>query len=191
MVDGADVDVGVLRYCLPGRGRTLCYDVQDEHRDCVERYDGVLLFDVLEHVPAPRAFLDSVVRHLRPGGWLFLNVPALQSFASAYDEAVGHLRRYNRLSLLTELDALPVRVEDLSYWGLAMVPLLAARRFVVGQHLKSSEDKEAIIRRGWRPPSGLVETVLKCVMRVETTLCPRMLFGTSLMCACVKVGDGA
>jgi len=45
---------------------------------------------------------------LRPGGWLFVNVPALPALASAYDRAVGHLRRYTPASLRAALDQPPI-----------------------------------------------------------------------------------
>jgi len=42
-------------------------------------FDAVTLWDVLEHVPHPQAFLSACRDLLRPGGHLFLNVPDLDS----------------------------------------------------------------------------------------------------------------
>ncbi|KAL9091667.1 MAG: hypothetical protein Q9165_004743 [Trypethelium subeluteriae] len=41
-----------------------------------ERYDVVTLFEVIEHVTNPSAFLDQVLPHIRPGGWLILSTIA-------------------------------------------------------------------------------------------------------------------
>ena len=41
-----------------------------------ERYDVVTLFEVIEHVTDPSAFLDQVLPHVRPGGWLILSTIA-------------------------------------------------------------------------------------------------------------------
>lgn len=43
-------------------------------------FDAVCLWDVLEHVADPEAFLARAVTALRPGGLLALNVPNLQSW---------------------------------------------------------------------------------------------------------------
>ena len=56
----------------------------------------VVLFDVLEHIPDTQPFLSSVIRHIKLNGFLLINVPALQTLYSKYDETVGHVRRYNK-----------------------------------------------------------------------------------------------
>ena len=42
-------------------------------------FDAVTLWDTLEHVPDPAAALRRIRTWLRPGGWLFLNVPNCES----------------------------------------------------------------------------------------------------------------
>ncbi len=41
--------------------------------------DVVTLWDALEHLPAPAAVLSRAREWLRPGGWIFLNVPNCES----------------------------------------------------------------------------------------------------------------
>jgi SAM-dependent methyltransferase len=45
-------------------------------------FDTITLWDTLEHVPNPGAVLDRVHAWLRPGGWLFANVPNAQSITA-------------------------------------------------------------------------------------------------------------
>lgn len=44
-----------------------------------EEFDMVTLWDVLEHAPDPRVFLRAAAAPLKPGGFLLLNVPHLES----------------------------------------------------------------------------------------------------------------
>jgi 2-polyprenyl-3-methyl-5-hydroxy-6-metoxy-1,4-benzoquinol methylase len=43
-------------------------------------FDVITLWDVLEHVPSPKESLHKITEWLVPGGWLFLNVPNIDSF---------------------------------------------------------------------------------------------------------------
>jgi SAM-dependent methyltransferase len=63
---------------------------------------AVGMFDVLEHVEDDRGFLDRVSRLLRPGGFLYLTVPAWDWLWSWNDVDAQHCRRY-RLGPLSSL----------------------------------------------------------------------------------------
>ncbi len=41
-----------------------------------DAYDVVTLFEVIEHVNAPGPFLEHVLPHVKPGGWLILSTIA-------------------------------------------------------------------------------------------------------------------
>ncbi|EGX50966.1 hypothetical protein AOL_s00054g702 [Orbilia oligospora ATCC 24927] len=40
------------------------------------QFDLITLFEVVEHVPYPAAFLQTCMRHVRPGGWIVLSTIA-------------------------------------------------------------------------------------------------------------------
>lgn len=61
---------------LPGR---IYQDVLENVISSLPLFDAVTLWDVLEHVPDPVTFLGSCAGLLKPGGYLFLNVPDLES----------------------------------------------------------------------------------------------------------------
>ncbi len=74
---------------LSGKARTLLGENAAVHAGTLENcrlapesFDAVSLFDVLEHVPDPLSFLARCAALLKPGGWLFLNVPDLDSWES-------------------------------------------------------------------------------------------------------------
>ena len=125
-VDLVDLNGPALEAARPGRGRHLYYDVEDGSPGLLGAYDAAILNDVIEHLLDPQPLLRAVARHLKPGGWLLVNVPALQSLFSAYDVAAGHHRRYDRRTLPAELPTTEWDVRDVRYWGLK--PRTAAGR---------------------------------------------------------------
>ncbi len=64
-----------------------------------ESLDGVYSINVLEHIEDDRGILGSFYDLLRPGGGLFIYVPAFPILYSANDARVGHVRRYRRRAL--------------------------------------------------------------------------------------------
>jgi len=175
-VDLTDLNAEALKRAPQGRGRILYYDVTQPEPALVGRYDACFLFDVIEHVEEPRALLAAGLAHLRPGGHLLVNVPALPSLRSAYDDAAGHLRRYTRASLAAALSGLPGTPVDFRYWGLSLVPLLALRKLLAG----SKPDADTI-RTGFEPPNPLVHRALKALKSAELALARNPPVGTSVM----------
>jgi hypothetical protein len=57
------------------------------------------LFDVLEHIEDDRTFVAQLFDLVRPGGFLYLTVPALSWLWSMSDIDAMHYRRYTRRTL--------------------------------------------------------------------------------------------
>jgi SAM-dependent methyltransferase len=182
-VDMTDLNLPALELCAPARGRTLYYDVTQPERPLAGRYDLCFLFDVIEHVPEPGALVAAAIDHLRPGGHLLVNVPALQPLFSAYDVAAGHLRRYSVTTLGAGLALPGAELAAIRYWGLSLVPLLALRRLLAGRRPNADT-----IRAGFEPPSRLAHEILKGLMRAELALVRDPPVGTSLMAAVRRSG---
>ena len=62
-------------------------------------FDCVIYIDVLEHIEKDAEELQRAAARLRPGGTIVVLSPAHQSLYTAFDEAIGHYRRYDRRSL--------------------------------------------------------------------------------------------
>jgi SAM-dependent methyltransferase len=184
-IDITDLSLAALQAARPGRGRLLYYDATDRVPELLGSYDAVFLFDVIEHVENSRELISAALAHLRLGGRLLLNVPALPGLFSAYDAAQGHLRRYTVRSLSAELAGLPCRIDSVAYWGLSFIPLLAARKLLLGRKPSPSS-----MRAGFRPPGRLVNRALTLLMQAEMSLLPHPPAGTSVMAALTKqVGE--
>ena len=65
-----------------------------------EKYDFILMMHVLEHVHDDLAILKSVAERCRKGDMLFIAVPAFQFLWSSHDVFLGHVRRYNKTTLM-------------------------------------------------------------------------------------------
>lgn len=79
------------------------------------RFDAVVCFNVLEHVPDDVRALRSLHSLLRPGGVLLLLVPAHPALTGPFDRAVGHVRRYRRRELEARLTAAGLDVRELRH----------------------------------------------------------------------------
>jgi SAM-dependent methyltransferase len=87
----------VERGTLPARCRVKVGTLRD--LDPASHYDTILYLDVLEHIADDAAELAAAANHLAPGGHLVVLGPAHQFLFSAFDEAIGHYRRYTSRSL--------------------------------------------------------------------------------------------
>ena len=63
------------------------------------------IFDVLEHIEDDKSFLSKLNFYLRPGGELYITVPAYNFLWSGEDEYAGHFRRYTLRNLSSLLYA--------------------------------------------------------------------------------------
>lgn len=64
------------------------------------RFDALLYIDVLEHIELDREELQRAARLLSTGGSLIILSPAHQWLYTAFDQSIGHFRRYDRANLL-------------------------------------------------------------------------------------------
>ena len=61
-----------------------------------ETFDTVLYIDVLEHIEDDAGELRRAAMHLSPGGHIIIVVPAHGYLYTAFDEKIGHFRRYDK-----------------------------------------------------------------------------------------------
>jgi 2-polyprenyl-3-methyl-5-hydroxy-6-metoxy-1,4-benzoquinol methylase len=90
-VTGVDPDVRAIHTARTRQGGAyfICGGI-DSLEDSVGRFDWILLYHVLEHIPHPVESLAKLRRMLRPGGQLLIEVPNLLY------EGQGYLARFHR-----------------------------------------------------------------------------------------------
>ena len=178
-VDATDLDYHALQHAKPGRGRILYYDILEAKTELREHYDVVLLFDVLEHLESTQPFIKALLQHIKVGGHLIVNVPALQWLYSRYDQVQGHVRRYNQTTLAQEFQPFPLAIQDTRYWGLTNVPIIGVRKLWLG--LARGQSNEEIFQQGFKPPNHSVNEALLRLMRLELSVIKRPWLGSSVL----------
>ena len=91
-------------------------------------FGAVVSTDVLYHIEDDAKALEELVRVMRPGGVLVVNVPAYQWLWSYHDTAVHSQRRYGRAELRSKLVAAGLEPLKVTHWNMLLLPLIVLRR---------------------------------------------------------------
>lgn len=151
-------------------------------------YAGVLLLDVIEHLPDDGAALRTVRSGLTAGDHLVVTVPAFPLLWSRFDEKVRHKRRYTLKTARTAIEAAGFEVEDATYF---FSPL-----FIAAGTVKLAREARERLPVRWRAHDesleGLMEArtsprltkLLVWVLGLERPIIRRgrLPFGTSVLC---------
>lgn len=89
--------------------------------------DAIGMFDVLEHIKHEEEILDDVFRVLKPGGKLYLTVPACQWLWSQSDDFAQHFRRYSRIQLLSLMGCRFIPLYGTYFFAALTLPVLLLR----------------------------------------------------------------
>ena len=104
-------------------------------------YDGVAMFDVLEHIEDDVRALQIVNRKLKPGGRTLLSVPAYMWLWGQQDAVNQHCRRYTLRELRQKLQAADFTTERMTYFNTFLFPPIAAIR-LIARHSDRPHRKE-------------------------------------------------
>lgn len=137
---------------------------------------GIGLFDVVEHIEGDVDFLLRAARYVKPGGRIYLTVPAMPSLWSEEDVYAGHFRRYSRASLRETLERAGLAVEYVTpFFSLLPLPIYLFRV------LRKSRAADA---RQHQAGGRLLRTMVERVFAVETAWVRRrraLPFGASCL----------
>jgi SAM-dependent methyltransferase len=145
------------------------------------RFDLVVMTDVLEHLDDDRASLRAVRSCLKPGGWLLITVPALSWLWSEHDATHHHHRRYSANELRRLLSDCGFAIQYLSYYNFLLFPAIAAVRLL--QRLRAVTPVNGNRRHDLTMPPRFVNAVLLRLFSCERfVLGPlRLPIGVSLI----------
>ena len=103
---------------LRGRAASVALDSISELPYGDSAFDLVCAFDIVEHVDDDDLALSELSRVCAPGGVLLLSVPLHPSHWTAFDEFVGHRRRYEPARLVAKLGEQGFAVESSAAYGM-------------------------------------------------------------------------
>jgi len=106
-----------------------------------EKFDSVVLVNVLEHIYDDEAALRRLSSQLVVGGHLIVYVPALKGLYGSWDRKIGHLRRYSKPRMAQVAREAGLEVVLCRYVNLIGIPAwLAFSRFGVRRNV-GGDDK--------------------------------------------------
>jgi SAM-dependent methyltransferase len=152
-----------------------------------DTFDIVTSFDVLYSLQSvdEHAAVAEMFRVAKPGGFVVVNVAAMQSLRGDHSVLSREVRRYDRRSLARVLTDAGFVIERLTYTNAVLFPAMAAARAVQRRRGLSSEehaDQEI------RVPPAPINLALTVALTVESWWL-RLVdnpFGSSLLCLARK-----
>lgn len=156
-----------------------------------ESLPAIGLFDVVEHIEDDAAFLALARPLLKPGGRLYLTVPAYSALWSAEDEYSGHYRRYSKDSISQVLESAGFSVLFASYiFRFLPLPIFVFRSlpFRLGLRGKGLHESAKVSRDhspGGEVTSKIIDMMLRPELRRISAGNP-MSFGGSCLVAATR-----
>ncbi len=95
-----------------------------------EAFDLVLSFEVVCQIPVDDAAvaLREMFRVLKPGGSLYVRLPAFEWMRSSHDEAIATAHRYTKPELIRMLRQVGFEIRLASYANALLFPIVMAKR---------------------------------------------------------------
>jgi SAM-dependent methyltransferase len=118
-----------------------------------QSYDGVTMFDVLEHIQDDARALEIVNRKLKPGGRIILSTPAYMWLWGQQDIVNQHCRRYTLAELRRKLQDAGFTIERMTYFNTFLFLPIAIVRLVAryGRRTPKPEGDFVYVRKPSNP----------------------------------------
>lgn len=161
---GLDASPEALELCRQSELKRLARGSVTNLPYAANSLDVVTCMDVLYHRAAgdPAQALAEIRRTLRPGGVLFLNLPAYQWLYSRHDRAIHTARRFTRKKVVALVERAGLKVLKATYWNTLLFPLAATARVLSRRDPSSTSDVKTV--------SGFANTTFLAVTSMERGL---------------------
>ena len=174
-VDGCDLNMLALKKIRDIKGNIYCLDITERPKRLLNKYDGILLMDVIEHIENDYEFVLNSIKYSKIDGFIIINVPALNLLSSKYDKSVGHKRRYNKRMMRKLFQECGIEEVSIFYWGITLIPIAIIRKIFL---MFVREDK--IVSSGFKKPNKFINNALNWILKIENKYIKSPTLGTSL-----------
>jgi ubiquinone/menaquinone biosynthesis C-methylase UbiE len=144
-------------------------------------FDCVCAFDVVEHVEDDRKAIEELFRVCKPGGKIFITVPAFMSLWSNHDVVNHHFRRYRKNQMLLHFESQGGKLLKTTYFNFFLFfPIYLVRSM---QKLLTNKKQEELKPDNDMIESGFINAVFKNIFAIERHLLKKISFpfGVSLL----------
>lgn len=147
--------------------------------------DIIISMDLIQHsgIDVPLA-LNEMMRILKPGGYIILNVPVLKILYSFHDLEVGNTRRFDP----KEIDILlphELKIRFASFWNILFLIPIFIRRIIFGSLISFKDRSDLQLSSKW------MNSIILSILALETIFFKRMIIpiGVSKMYLIQRVPD--
>jgi 2-polyprenyl-3-methyl-5-hydroxy-6-metoxy-1,4-benzoquinol methylase len=182
-VAGLDVSPDALAYCRSHQLKELLCGNAEKLPIQPHSYDIILTLDMLEHLPDDRSALSEIFRVLKPGGSLFIFVPAFQFLWSFQDEISHHQRRYTAKELREKILQAGFELSKLTYVNSLLFPIVWLGRTLLRAFPKYFKiTSESQMNPEWM--NGLLQRIFLIELPLLRFI--NLPLGVSILCVCKK-----
>lgn len=147
-----------------------------------EQIHTITLFDVLEHIDEPVAFLTAIRTKFPNLKNILLTVPAFNELWSDFDDYYGHIKRYDRKKLEEEVDQAKMKVNESTYFFNSLYVAIRISNLLN----KGKRQLKFTAPQGF--VSKLINRVIGYCFYLEFFILPKSIKGSSLF-AVIKVRE--
>jgi SAM-dependent methyltransferase len=138
-------------------------------------FDVLVAMDVIEHLDDDQVDLSQWLRLVKPGGCVFITVPAFSWLWSRHDRVLGHKRRYTKKSLRHLTQSVGLELQELKYaFSFLVPPAVIIRKLLPGK-------REEELKTDLSLPHPVSNALLYSAGRLEAFLGGNPLVGTSVV----------
>jgi len=167
---GVDIASQAIEFCRKRGIKNVTQCSAEKMTYANKTFDVIACLDLLEHIPEPVEALLEMRRVLKDNGRIIIMVPAHKILWSQHDEALCHLRRYEKDSLLRDLKDAGLKAQDLGYFfclSFFVVALIRiVRRFFISKG-KPHSDTTTL-------PPKLLNEFLKFLFNIEIKITTKL-----------------
>lgn len=160
-IDCMEIDAGLREILQASAARVYSDMAQVESA----QYDFVYSINVIEHISDRDAALSQLYRVLRPGGKIFIFVPAFELLWTSLDTEAGHVTRFTRQSLGTAFRKAGFEIERIDYFDSLGFPAALGVRLMEAVGLfRYNPGSVKLYDRAIFPASRILDRLLRKVI---------------------------